>query len=99
MSVCLFTPEARADFQQIHDYIAQNSPANALRFIDQLEERCLLLADYPYIGIARPEFGANHRSFVVPGTRYIIIYRPIDDGVEILHVRHGSQNLRRLFTD
>ena len=45
-----------------------------------------MLAAYPYIGIACPEFGANHRSFVVPVTRYIIVYRPIEGGVEIIHV-------------
>lgn len=97
MSVCQFTPQARDDLQQIYDYIAQSSPANALGLIERIEERCLLLADYPYIGIARTEFGASHRSFAVPGTRYIIVYRPIDDGVEIIHVRHGSQDLHRLF--
>ena len=31
-------------------------------------------------------FGPAHCSLVVPGTRYVIIYRPADDGVEILHV-------------
>ena len=97
MSVCLFTPQARDDLQQIYDYIAQSSPANALRLTDRIEERCHLLADYPYIRIARPEFGSSHRSFVVPGTRYIIVYRPVDDGVEIIHVRHGSQDLHSLF--
>ena len=33
-----------------------------------------------------------------PEPRYVIIYRPADDGVEILHVRHGSQDLVRLFS-
>ena len=97
MSVCLFTHQARDDLQQIYDYIAQSSPANAISLIERLEQRCFLLADNPYIGIARPEFGANHRSFVVPGTGYIVVYRPIEDGVEIIHVRHGSQDLIRLF--
>ena len=97
MSVCLFTPQARDDLQQIYDYISQSSPTNALPFISRLEERCHLLADNQYLGIARLEFGANHRSFVVPGTGYIIVYRPIEDGVEIIHVRHGSQDLIRLF--
>ena len=97
MSRCVFTLEARADLRQIHDYIAQGSTANALRFVDWLEEHCTRLADHPRMGIARPEFGPDHRSFVVPGTRYIIIYRPTGNGVEIIHVRHGSQDLRRLF--
>ena len=49
------------------------------------------------MGMVRPEFGVARRSFVVPGTRYIVIYRPTNDGVEIIHVRHGSQELRLLF--
>jgi toxin ParE1/3/4 len=97
VSRCVFSLEARADLLHIHDYIAQDSPANALLFVDRLEEQCLRLADYPWIGVARPEFGSDHRSFVVPGTRYLIIYRPTGDGVEVVHVRHGSQDLRRLF--
>ena len=99
MSRCVFTRRARANLQQIHDYIARNSPSTALRFVDRLEESCLGLADHPYMGPARPEFGSDHRSFVVPGTRYVIIYRPIDDGVVIIHVRHGSQDLVRLFEE
>ncbi len=97
MNRCVFALEARADLQHIHDYIAQDSPRNALRFLDRLEEQCLRLADQPRMGVSRPEFGPEHRSFVMPGTRYLIIYRTITDGVEIVHVRHGSQNLRRLF--
>ena len=97
MSRCAFTLQARADLQQIHDYIARNSPSSALRFVDRLEESCLRLADHPYMGTARLEFGPEYRSFVVPGTRYVIIYRPTDDGVVIIHVRHGSQDLIRLF--
>ena len=96
MSRCEFTPDARADLQQIHDFIAQDSPRNALRFVDRLEEQCYGLADHPYVGVARPEFGPTHRSCAVPRTRYIIIYRPVDDGVEIIHVRQGSQDLRQL---
>ncbi len=97
MSHCVFTFEARADLQRIHDYIARNSPSNALRFVVRPEEVCIGLADHPFMGTARPEFGTDLRSFVVPGTRYVIIYRPAADCVEIVHVRHGSQDLLRLF--
>ena len=97
MSHCVFSLEARADLQNIHSYIAQDSPRSALRLIDRLEEQCLRLADQPRMGVARPEFGPEHRSFAVPGTRYIIIYRPMSGGVEIIHIRHGSRDLRRLF--
>ena len=98
MSRCSLTPAARADLQQIHDYIAKDNPAAALRFVDQLEAHCTRLADHPHSGVARPEFGPAHRSLVVPGTRYVIIYRHANDRVEILHVRHGSPDLVRLFS-
>ena len=97
MSRCVFSLQARADLLHVYDYIAQESPTDALLFVDRLEGQCLRLADHPWIGVARPEFGPEHRSYVVSGTRYLIIYRPTSGGVEILHVRHGSQDLRRLF--
>ncbi len=68
MSHCVFSHEARADLQHIHSYIAQDSPGSALRLIDRLEEQYLLLADQPGMGVARPEFRPEHRSFAVPGT-------------------------------
>ena len=97
MSQCVFSHEARSDLRNIQSYIAQDSPGNALRLIDRLEEQCLLLASQPRMGVARPEFGPEHRSFVVSGTRYIIIYRPTSGGVEIIHIRHGSRDLNSLF--
>ena len=97
MSRCVFSVEARGDLVQIHDYIARDSPSAALRFVERLEAQCERLSEHPSMGVSRPEFGAGHRSFVFPGTRYVIIYRPSVEGVEIIHVRHGSVDLLRLF--
>ncbi|MBM3943296.1 MAG: type II toxin-antitoxin system RelE/ParE family toxin [SAR202 cluster bacterium] len=97
MSRCEFAAQASADLIQIHDYIAQDSPVNALRFIERLERQCYHLADHPELGRLRPEFGLNIRTFLVPRTRYILFYRAVEDGVQILHVRQGSRDLRRLF--
>ena len=97
MSLCIISPTARDDLQQIHEYIAQYNSARATRSVEDIRERCYLLADYPYMGIARSDLGEGCRSFVVPNTGYVIMYRPIEDGVEITRVRHGSQSFRRLF--
>jgi addiction module RelE/StbE family toxin len=96
MTRCEFSPEARADLLQIHDRIAQDSPSSALRFIDRLEQQCYRLADYPYMGRSRSDLGSGLRSFVVPRTRYVIIYRVVTDGIQIIHVRQGGQDLNRL---
>ena len=56
MSRCAFTLQARADLQQIHDYIARNSPSSALRFVvseqmladlSSINEGCPALASPP----------------------------------------------------
>ena len=91
-----FTDQAISDLAEIEDYISQDNPQAARRFLQRLRQACFTLADQPHLGRSRPEFGPAHRSFVVPGTRYIIIYRPINDRVQIIHVGQGSQNLRRL---
>ena len=96
MSHCVFTDDASADIQQIYEYIAELNPESALGVVERIEEACYLLADYPYIGTARPEFGEAHRSFTMPRSRYVIIYRPIEDGVEILNVKHSSQDIVRM---
>ena len=90
-------PTARADLQQIHDYTGTRNPTSAMHLVQRIEDVCHLLADYPYMGIERSDLGENLRSFAVPNTEYVIAYLPIDDGVEIIRVRHGSQNFRRLF--
>jgi hypothetical protein len=44
------------------------------------------------MGRARPELRSDLRSF--PFGAYPILYRAIDDGVEIVRVVHGARNLR-----
>ncbi|MCH7744739.1 MAG: type II toxin-antitoxin system RelE/ParE family toxin [Chloroflexi bacterium] len=91
------TDQAERDLDEIEDYISQDNPQAAGRLLLRLREVFLTLSEQPYMGRARPEFGLELRSFAVSNTRYVIIYRPIDTGIEIIHVRQGSQNLRRLF--
>ena len=91
MSRCVFSQRSLRDLQQITDYVADNSVANAERLIDRLETLCFRLADQPRMGVPRPESGPGIRTFAVPSTPYVIFYRPIEDGVEILHIRHGNR--------
>ncbi|TCR60666.1 ParE-like toxin of type II ParDE toxin-antitoxin system [Bosea sp. BK604] len=50
-----FTLKARRDLQEIGDYIAKDSPVQALRFVDTLERRCagLLVTPERYPLVAR----------------------------------------------
>jgi toxin ParE1/3/4 len=48
------------------------------------------------MGESRKEFGPDIRSF--SHTRnYIVIYRVLDDGIDVLRVIHTARNWRRVF--
>jgi toxin ParE1/3/4 len=63
-------------------------------------KRFEILADSPLIGhpikLKNPRL-ANIRFFPVTRYRsYLIFYRPITDGIQVLHVYHGARNTRAL---
>ena len=85
------SPQAKSELEAIGDYIAEDSPGNARRFIERLTQKFVALGRNPKIGRARPEIRADLRSF--PYGAYLILYRVIDDGVEIARVVHAARNL------
>jgi toxin ParE1/3/4 len=95
MSRCEFTDRAITDLEDIHDFVALDSPSAAARLVALIRERCFLLAENPMMGRRRPEHGPNLRSF--PVGNYIIFYRPADNGVQILRVVSGSRDIDALF--
>ena len=56
-----FSPLAEMDLEAIADYIAQDSPLDAVRFIDGMRGQCERLARAPLAYVARPELGAGLR--------------------------------------
>ena len=96
MPLAIILPSAEADLDEIWLYIAQDSTRNADRFADRILRTCRqTLADSPRIGLSREELSPSLRSFVVQD--YVILYRPIDDGVEVVRVLHGSRDIESLF--
>lgn len=87
-------PEAEADIQAIADYIADDSPAAARRWVDGMYERCRRLGEMPGMGVARPEVRPDLRTF--PSGSYLILYRQIEDGVEIVRIVHGARQWQDL---
>ena len=90
-----FRPDALRDLEEIQDYIAEDNPAAAARFIGFLRKTCAFLADNPHAGRARPELRPDLRSF--PARRYVVFYRLLGDTLEIVNVVHGSRDIDALF--
>lgn len=87
--------KAEEDLLGIWSYIAENSPASATKLIRTFHQHFILLAENARLGQARPDIAPELRYF--PIKRYLILYRQISDGVEIMRVVHGSRNVGALF--
>lgn len=88
-------PLAEADVFEIWDYIADGSFEAADRWVDRLDERLRLLATQPLMGRGRDEIEPGMRSF--PFGRYVILYVPIGDGIDVVRVLHGARDIDAVF--
>lgn len=86
---------ARLDLDEIWLYIAQDNFDAADKFIYAIVSRFPKLAAMPLIGRQREELSPRLRSFSV--SRYVIFYRPIENGIEIVRVLHGARDFPPLF--
>jgi len=90
-----FSPQAEADVEAIGDYIALDSPSNALRFIQDLRTQCKKITKSPMAYVARPELGEGLRSCA--HGRYVIFFRPSDAIVRIERILHSALDIRSDF--
>ena len=96
MGVIRRTPSSRRDFANIWDYVAEHAGSGiADRLLRAMEGKLQMLSDHPYAGPQRPELRPRLRSFAVGN--YILFYRPVTDGIELIRVLHGARDLRALF--
>ena len=89
------TRRARRDVLEIWRRIAEDNEPAADRFIDLLTYHFRLLGDNPHVGRRREELRPGYRSF--PVREYLILYRIMAPGVQILHVLHGRRDIAALF--
>jgi toxin ParE1/3/4 len=88
------TAQAEQDLIDIWAYIASANPSAADRLLDLLDERSKALARNPRMGMARDDIAPGVRHF--PVGRYLILYRALNDGVEVVRYVHGMRRLRGL---
>ena len=86
------SPLAEVDIEAISDYIAADSPANALRFVHELRAQCQKITKAPWAYVARHELGEGLRSCAFG--RYVIFFRPADAIVRIERILHSAMDIR-----
>lgn len=95
MAVIRRTVQAEEDLIGIWLYIARENPAAADRVLDDIEQRIHLLVDNPQMGRFRPDIAPQLRYFVAD--KYLLLYRAISNGIEIVRVIHGARDLPNVF--
>jgi toxin ParE1/3/4 len=88
---------AKRDLEGIWDYIGitNDNPAAVRRQIELLHERFVLLAKRPRIGQLRDDLQPDLRFF--PAGSYVILYYPVEDGIEVAGVIHGARDIEEMF--
>ena len=91
----VISAEAELDLDGIASCIAERSAKIALKFVQELREKCESLADaprgyplvprYEHLGIRRRPFG-----------NYLIFYRAGPDAIEVVHILHGARDCEPL---
>jgi toxin ParE1/3/4 len=86
---------AERDLDEIADYIADHNPSAAVRILEYLLEKFLLLSQNPLLGELRADLPKKPRCF--SAGNYAIFYQPTSNGIEIARVVHGARDLGSLF--
>lgn len=84
------TGPAASDLESLHAYISADNPSAADRLVRAMVENFKFLAAHPTIHPPQPALLNMHRSVV---GNYLVLYRPIENGVEIVRIIHGSRDV------
>jgi toxin ParE1/3/4 len=94
MAKFTLTEQAQKDIRDIAQWISQANAQAAIKWLKIIEHHFSLLASQPLMGRIRPEFSIDARMF--PFRNYMIFYDAVDDGIEVLHVLDGRQDIPNL---
>ena len=95
MSTLRISAAAEDDLVGIWSYIAQDSPSTADVFLARLRDVCSALAHSPGMGRPRDELRLGVRSFAIG--MYLVFYREIPGGIEVVRVLSGFLDLPQHF--
>jgi antitoxin ParD1/3/4/toxin ParE1/3/4 len=97
MSQFTLSPLAAQDLNDIFDYIAQDDIEAADRVVNELYEAILLISSRPYIGHERSDLTDEPLRFW-PVRRYLVIYSPDTNPLEIVRVLIAYRDVRKVLS-
>lgn len=96
----ILAPCVESELWTIWNFIAQDNPDAATRVIEAAHETFKNLAATPCLGrphkFRNPKLKAVRSWHVSSFDNYLIFYRPVTEGIEVLHVYHGARDIEAL---
>lgn len=90
--------EADIDLDAIGEYIGRQSDSvqTAVRFLAELRQTLESYARQPLMRELRDDLGPEIRMFAFR-RNYVVLYRPLHNGIDVLRVFHAARDYPRLF--
>ncbi|MFZ0420208.1 MAG: type II toxin-antitoxin system RelE/ParE family toxin [Candidatus Sulfotelmatobacter sp.] len=85
-----WTTPATDDLYNIVQRIQQDKPDAASDVAQTIYDGCSSLENFPHLG--RKGRIAGTRDLVFSGLPYIVVYRVVDQVIEIVRIYHGAQD-------
>lgn len=91
----VLSPEAASDLRELIEFIAEDNPDAARRFLARLRGEMERIVATPGIGHRREDLTEQPVRFWPVG-RYLVIYRQEGQDVEVVRVLHGARDVAAL---
>lgn len=91
----LFAPLARQDLKDLLRYIEQDRPRSGRKFLARIRRKCRTLGENSGLGERRIDISTGEYR-VAPLSSYVIVYRVVENRVEIVRVLHGARDWEKL---
>ncbi len=99
----LKTPRARLDLVHCYAYLGERSPEAARRFRLSAEKTFAALSGSPGTGelyeVENPLLEGLRCSPVGHFRNYLIFYRPIEGGIDVIRVLHAARNIQSILDE
>jgi plasmid stabilization system protein ParE len=95
----VWTPEAARWLEEIHDYIAADSPSSAGKVVTGIYEKVQLLRRQPRLGQRYEPIADREVREILYGRYRVAYFIRSEDRIEVLGVFHGAMEIQRYLKD
>ena len=92
MTRLIWSPEAQHDVRDIANFLLTRNRGAAKTVVQSIRSRADSLREHPRLGEPLGVF--DLRKLTIPIYPYVLVYRVVADNIEIVRVRHTSEDWR-----